>query len=236
MTEQLQPTPTIQNALEVLSRLVGYKRPSVQGIREQDESYLARILEAARQPVGLTEEQVRGIGEQVAEKVATLLDPHQLATLGKGGRVPSTTLRYNVRQAKKAIPGIVTAALNAALHASAPASAPRDPSPTPWDFSTWGFYCDKCHKFFESEQLHPVLMGGGYISYEHKVCQGPARYITYERPPADSDRAKLERLALFAFELACRHHAGEQIPFGCLSHAKYILAAFEASEAERGKS
>jgi len=40
---------------------------------------------------------------EFADKIAGLLDPQQLATIGKGGRVPSSTLRYNVRQAKKAI-------------------------------------------------------------------------------------------------------------------------------------
>jgi hypothetical protein len=59
-------------------------------------------------------------------------------------------------------------------------SKPDNPSPTPWDFSTWGFYCDSCERFFESNDLKPVLLEGGYISYEHKVCDGPARYIAYK--------------------------------------------------------
>ena len=48
---------------------------------------------------------------EFAEQIATLLDPQQLATIGKGGRIPSSTLRFNVRQAKKAIEPLVLALL-----------------------------------------------------------------------------------------------------------------------------
>src|SRR6266404_3759683 len=59
---------------------------------------------------------------------------------------------------------------------------PVDPSPTPWDYSTWGFYCDTCEKFFDLVFEGRVLLHeGGYCSHEHKVCGQPTRYIGYDR-------------------------------------------------------
>ncbi len=57
---------------------------------------------------------------------------------------------------------------------------PIDPSPTPWDHSTWGFYCDFCEKFFDLLRDGKVLTHkGNTCSYEHK-CGQPARYIGYD--------------------------------------------------------
>jgi hypothetical protein len=58
---------------------------------------------------------------------------------------------------------------------------PIDPSPTPWDHSTWGFYCDTCEKFFDLLKDGAVrLPEPGICSYEHKPCGQPARYIGYD--------------------------------------------------------
>ena len=74
---------------------------------------------------------------------------------------------------------------------------PLDPSPTPWDHKTWGFYCDACQKFFDLVRDGKVLThenvisrvlpdgttedGTEYlVSYEH-WCGAPARYIGYLR-------------------------------------------------------
>jgi hypothetical protein len=59
---------------------------------------------------------------------------------------------------------------------------PIDPSPTPQDRNTWGFYCDTCDKFFDLVTGGKVWINdGGYFSYEHKACGQPARYIGYVR-------------------------------------------------------
>lgn len=58
---------------------------------------------------------------------------------------------------------------------------PIDPSPTPWDFSTWGCYCDHCEKFFDLPSEGRVLTyEGNTCSYEHRVCGQPARFIGYD--------------------------------------------------------
>lgn len=57
---------------------------------------------------------------------------------------------------------------------------PANPSPTPWDFSTWGFYCDMCKRFFDSSEQLGVLCEKEGISYEHKTCGNVARYIGYD--------------------------------------------------------
>lgn len=60
-------------------------------------------------------------------------------------------------------------------------SKPIEPSPTPWDFSTWGFYCDDCEAFFDLQKEGSVLMqDGNTCTYQHK-CGHPARYIGYDR-------------------------------------------------------
>jgi hypothetical protein len=59
-------------------------------------------------------------------------------------------------------------------------AVPADPSPTPWDHSTWGFYCDTCKKFFNLVRDGKVILhDGGYSSYQHS-CGNPARYIGYD--------------------------------------------------------
>jgi hypothetical protein len=64
------------------------------------------------------------------------------------------------------------------------ARKPLDPSPTPWDHRTWGFYCDACQKFFQLNWDGKVITfekdGECYASYEH-WCGAPARYIGYLR-------------------------------------------------------
>jgi hypothetical protein len=58
---------------------------------------------------------------------------------------------------------------------------PADPSPTPWDFSTWGFYCDTCEGFFDLVRDGKVVTyDDNTCSYEHKACGQPARYIGYD--------------------------------------------------------
>ncbi len=60
----------------------------------------------------MTSDSAEKLALELANQIAELLDPQQLATLGKGGRVPSTTLRYNVRQAKAATTKLALAMLN----------------------------------------------------------------------------------------------------------------------------
>ena len=64
---------------------------------------------------------------------------------------------------------------------------PIDPSPTPWDFSTWGFYCDECRTFFDlvTQGRVETVPGNlcGYSTYWHKACNKQARYIGYDRSP-----------------------------------------------------
>ena len=54
---------------------------------------------------------------------------------------------------------------------------PLDPSPTPWDYTTWGFYCDACKTFFD------VVIDGSVDALTmwpfHK-CGAKARYIGYD--------------------------------------------------------
>lgn len=65
------------------------------------------------------------------------------------------------------------------------AEKPVDPSPTPWNFHTWGFFCDNCMRFFDLTEDGKVITsvdkdGECWASYEHK-CGQSARYITYDR-------------------------------------------------------
>jgi hypothetical protein len=73
-----------------------------------------------------------------------------------------------------------------AAHPAGRDPAPPNPSPTPWDSSTWGWYCDTCRKFFDSKELKAIPTSEGWIIYEHKTCGQPARYITYQRDAASS--------------------------------------------------
>lgn len=58
---------------------------------------------------------------------------------------------------------------------------PADPSPTPWNWSTWGFFCDHCMMFFDLlEQGKVNVYDDNTSSYEHKACGQPARYIGYD--------------------------------------------------------
>lgn len=57
---------------------------------------------------------------------------------------------------------------------------PQDPSPTPWDFSTWGFYCDSCRKFFDLVADGKVEGNQNGHTYRHN-CGNEARYIGYDR-------------------------------------------------------
>lgn len=57
-----------------------------------------------------------------------------------------------------------------------------DLSPTPWDSSTWGYYCDRCEKFFDLVTEGYVLADAkDYVSYRHGECDQQARYIGYLR-------------------------------------------------------
>jgi hypothetical protein len=76
---------------------------------------------------------------------------------------------------------------------------PIDPSPTPWDFSTWGFYCDTCEKFFDLPEKGKVLTyDDNTCSYLHD-CGNPARFIGYDHSKTLRDGEP------------CNHS-------GCLSH------------------
>ena len=58
---------------------------------------------------------------------------------------------------------------------------PIDPSPTPWNHNTWGFYCDTCEKFFDLVRDGKVITYEDCThTYEHK-CGQSARYIGYDR-------------------------------------------------------
>ena len=59
--------------------------------------------------------------------------------------------------------------------------APLDPSPTPHDFRTWGFYCDYCARFFESEELCVITNADNTSANTHKLCGAISRYISYQR-------------------------------------------------------
>ena len=60
------------------------------------------------------------------------------------------------------------------------AAKPPDPSPTPWDFNTWGFYCDACEKFFDLVANGKVVMREGNTSTPYHGCGAEARYIGYD--------------------------------------------------------
>ena len=61
---------------------------------------------------------------------------------------------------------------------------PVDPSPTPWNFNTWGFFCDACMTFFDLLTDGKVRTfekdGECYADHWHK-CGAQARYIGYDR-------------------------------------------------------
>jgi hypothetical protein len=58
---------------------------------------------------------------------------------------------------------------------------PIDPSPTPWDHNTWGYYCDTCDVFFDlSSQGKVIVYENCTSSYQHKACGQAARFIGYD--------------------------------------------------------
>lgn len=62
---------------------------------------------------------------------------------------------------------------------------PVDPSPTPWNFNTWGFFCDFCMTFFDLVMDGDVLtFEDNTCSYQHTACGQIARYIGYRRDEA----------------------------------------------------
>lgn len=69
---------------------------------------------------------------------------------------------------------------------------PADPSPTPWNFNTWGFFCDACMTFFDLLDDGKVRTfeqdGECYGDYWHK-CGARARYIGYDRFPQSNRRS-----------------------------------------------
>ena len=76
---------------------------------------------------------------------------------------------------------------------------PIDPSPTPWDHSTWGFYCDTCDVFFDLMNDGKVIVADDCTTtYEHKPCGQQARYIGYDhyavRPNGCGQAGRDERL------------------------------------------
>ena len=82
------------------------------------------------------------------------------------------------------------------LAAAVPEASPRDPSPTPWDFSTWGFYCDACKVFFDLVKDGRVETHPGNICTRYHKCGKEARYIGYLRTaavPEASEPSRRER-------------------------------------------
>ena len=77
-----------------------------------------------------------------------------------------------------------------------PKLKPIDPSPTPWDYSTWGFYCDNCGIFFDlvTQGRVETVPGNlcGYSTYWHKTCNKEARYIGYSREAVASEASPRE--------------------------------------------
>jgi hypothetical protein len=61
------------------------------------------------------------------------------------------------------------------------ATVPADPSPTPWDFNTWGFFCDACMTFFDLLQDGKVILHGDATCHHEHKCGQAARYIGYCR-------------------------------------------------------
>jgi hypothetical protein len=57
---------------------------------------------------------------------------------------------------------------------------PEDPSPTPWNFSTWGFYCDACERFFDLVRDGRVETHEGNACVHYHSCGAEARYIGYD--------------------------------------------------------
>lgn len=77
---------------------------------------------------------------------------------------------------------------------------PIDPSPTPWDSNTWGYYCDTCEKFFDLlEDGQVKTYGDCTCDYWHKPCGQQARYITYDRdatrPVTEEERERARNIA-----------------------------------------
>jgi hypothetical protein len=62
---------------------------------------------------------------------------------------------------------------------SEPEVGPKDPSPTPHDHSTWGFYCDACKKFFDLVRDGKVVTHEGNTCTRYHSCGAEARYIGY---------------------------------------------------------
>lgn len=61
---------------------------------------------------------------------------------------------------------------------------PVDPSPTPWNHSTWGFFCDHCMMFFDLQLdgkvvTHEGNPGDYFATFYHK-CGAESRYIGYD--------------------------------------------------------
>jgi len=58
---------------------------------------------------------------------------------------------------------------------------PPDPSPTPWDFSTWGYYCKDCVKFIDVYSECGMGIGDSGLRVVHKHCGKEATYIGFDR-------------------------------------------------------
>lgn len=61
------------------------------------------------------------------------------------------------------------------------AEKPVDPSPTPWNFNTWGFFCDACMIFFDLLEDGKVVMHDSNALSSYHKCGAQARYIGYDR-------------------------------------------------------
>jgi len=57
---------------------------------------------------------------------------------------------------------------------------PTDPSPTPWNFNTWGFFCDHCMMFFDLVRDGRVETQEGNTCTRYHKCGAEARYIGYD--------------------------------------------------------
>jgi hypothetical protein len=104
---------------------------------------------------------------------------------------------------------------------------PQDPSPTPWDFSTWGFYCDTCGKFFDLVAAGKVEGDENGHIYRHS-CGSVARYIGYDRN-ASSEPAPFECASGYIHEA----HANGQLRRLCAKLLNIIDAAIPNKDQNR---
>jgi hypothetical protein len=103
---------------------------------------------------------------------------------------------------------------------------PLDPSPTPWDRSTWGFYCDACDSFFDLVMLGEVrLPKPGICTYWHKACNQQARYIGYDHDAITPESQKIAGIInILRQEFVKTANGAEAMRFEDAVHATFPFA------------